>query len=233
MKNIAVIPARSGSKGLKDKNIKDLCGKPMLAYAIEAAKESGVFDTIHVSTDSEEYADIAREHGADVPFLRTPELASDTATSRDANLFVLCEYEKHGKAFDTITTLQPTSPLRIGDDIKGAMKLFEEKKANAVVSICEADHSPLWTNHIGEDLDMTGFLRREAVNTPRQTLGKYYRLNGAIYIADVGYYRAEADLYKEKCFAYIMPKERSIDIDDAFDFFMAEAIMKGMAEGKI
>lgn len=233
MKNLAIIPARSGSKGLKDKNIKDFLGKPLLAYAILGAKESGLFDCIHVSTDSEKYAEIAREWGADVPFLRTPELASDTASGRDACLYVISEYEKRGLSFDTVTTLQPTSPLRRAEDIKGAFDVFKEKEANAVVSVCEPDHSPLWTNVIGEDLDMTGFLDRKAINTPRQKLDKYYRLNGAVYIAKMDYYKAEADLYKEKCFAYIMPKERSVDIDDAFDFFIAESIMKGMTKGLI
>lgn len=226
MRNIAIIPARSGSKGLKDKNIKELCGRPMLAYSIMAAKESKLFDTIHVSTDSREYADIAKKWGADVPFLRNDLLSGDNATTRDAMCFVLKEYEKLGQKFDTITILQPTSPLRKAIDLKVAFQIFNEKKANAVVSVCEADHSPLWTNTIGENLDMTGFISPIALNTPRQKLSTYYRLNGAIYMAKVDYYRSEPNIYSDKCFACIMPKERSVDIDDIFDFTMAKALME-------
>ena len=112
MKNLAIIPARSGSKGLKDKNIKNLAGKPLLAYAINAAIDSGLYDTVHVSTDSEIYADIAEKNGADVPFLRNAETATDTSSTWDAVKYVLQEYEKQGKTFDVITVLQPTSPLR-------------------------------------------------------------------------------------------------------------------------
>ena len=230
MRNIAIIPARSGSKGLKDKNIKELCGKPMIAYSIEAAKKSGKFDCIHVSTDSEKYADIAREYGADVPFLRDESLAGDMSSSRDVMIATLNKYEELGESFDTITTLQPTSPLRSAEDIIRAFAIYDEKNANAVVSVCEVEHSPLWTNTIAEDLDMTGFLRKEAVNAPRQKLDQYYRLNGAVYLASVEYYRANIDLYASKCFACIMPKERSVDIDDIFDFTVAEAIMKSQIQ---
>ena len=107
MKNLAVIPARSGSKGLKDKNIKELCGKPLLAYSIAAAQKSKIFDKIHVSTDSEIYKKIAVEYGADVPFLRTAEMSSDIATMWDAMKYVINEYRKCGEVFDTITILQP------------------------------------------------------------------------------------------------------------------------------
>lgn len=226
MKNIAIIPARSGSKGLKDKNIKDLCGKPMLAYSVEEAIKSKQFDVVHVSTDSEEYAGIARKYGADVPFLRSNILSNDTATTRDAMCFVLREYERMGQRFDTITILQPTSPLRKAIDIKIAFQIFKEKDANAVVSVCEADHSPLWTNTIGENLDMTGFISPIAINAPRQKLSTYYRLNGAIYLSKVDYYKTEPNIYAEKCFACIMPKERSVDIDDIFDYTMAKALME-------
>ncbi len=232
MADFAFIPARSGSKGLKDKNIKELCGKPLLAYSIEAAKESGKFDVIHVSTDSEEYADIARRYGADVPFLRTKELASDTASSRDAVLYSLEEYKKRGEEFDRMMVLQPTSPLRTVDDIVNAYNTFEKKNANTVISVCEVDHPPMWSNILTDDGNMVHFAETDKENR-RQDLAQYYRLNGAIFLSKVDYYLKETSLYKEKCFAYIMPKERSVDIDDAFDFFMAESIMKGMAQGLI
>ena len=120
MKNIAIIPARSGSKGLPDKNIKELNRRPLIAYSIEAALNSGCFDTVMVSTDSEKYAEISRYYGAEVPFLRSEQTSSDSASSWDTVLEVLDRYESLGKTFDTFCLLQPTSPMRTADDIKSA-----------------------------------------------------------------------------------------------------------------
>lgn len=221
MKNIAVIPARSGSKGLKDKNIKKLNGKPLLAYSIEAALGAGIYDCIHVSTDSEEYAEIARNYGAEVPFLRSRELSSDLATTWDAMKFVLYEYEKLGKSFDILTVLQPTSPLRTGKDIQNAYKLFLDKHADAVVGVCEMGHSPLWSNTLPEDGCLKGFINMEA-NKPRQKLSAYYRVNGAIYMVDVKFLIENGNLYGEHGYASIMSKEHSVDIDDELDFAIAD-----------
>ena len=120
MKNLAIIPARSGSKGLVDKNIKLLDGKPLIAYSIEAALQSGVFDMVMVSTDSEKYAEIAWNYGAQVPFLRSAETSSDTASSWDAVAEVIENYRKLGTVFDTFMLLQPTSPLRTAQNIREA-----------------------------------------------------------------------------------------------------------------
>jgi len=121
MKNIAIIPARSGSKGLKDKNIKPLLDIPLLAYSIRAAKDSALFDEIMVSTDSDDYAQIAKDYGASVPFLRSAKTSSDTAGSWDVVTEVLSQYQTSGRYFDTICLLQPTSPLRIASDIIGGV----------------------------------------------------------------------------------------------------------------
>ena len=225
MKNIAVIPARSGSKGLKDKNIKDLCGKPMIAYSIEAALDSGKFDVVHVSTDSEKYAEIAKEYGADVPFLRTPELATDTATSADAIIYSINRYREMGSDFDTIMILQPTSPLRTKDDIIKAYEIYKEKDAESVVSVCEVDHPPLWSNTLSDSGSMESFSVITA-GSRRQDLKQYYRLNGSIYLTTIEKYLSKESLYNNRCFAYVMPKDKSVDIDDAFDFLMAESIMR-------
>lgn len=225
MRNIAVIPARSGSKGLKDKNIREINGKPLIAYAIEAAQKSNLYDCIHVSTDSVRYAEIAREYRAEVPFLRNKELSSDLATTWDAMRFVLREYRNLGKDFDTITVLQPTSPLRDWRDIQKAFRLFQDKKADSVVGVCEMEHSPLWSNTLPEDHCLKGFIREE-VNGPRQKLSEYYRLNGAIYILKAQFLLKYGNLYGENGYAYIMSKEHSIDIDDEFDFAIAEILMK-------
>lgn len=225
MKNIAIIPARSGSKGLPDKNIKELCGKPMLAYSIEAAKKSGKIDVVHVSTDSEHYAKIAREYGADVPFLRREELSGDTATTWDAVRFVLEEYKKTGQQFDIVTLLQPTSPLRTEKDIMEAFDLYCSKSATAVVGVCEMEHSPLWSNTLNESMCMKGFLSKTR-NVQRQQLEAYYRINGAMYMIDTEIITNNLEIYGEKSYAYIMPKERSIDVDDRMDFKIAEMYMR-------
>ncbi|MCM1307111.1 MAG: acylneuraminate cytidylyltransferase family protein [Butyrivibrio sp.] len=222
--NIAVIPARSGSKGLKDKNIRGLGGKPLLAYSVEAALKTGLFDTVHVSTDSAEYADIAKGYGADVPFLRTGELSSDSATTWDAIKYVLEEYRRAGKDFDIVAVLQPTSPLRTADDITEAFRFFEEKNANMISSVCEMDHSPLWSNVLPKDLSMEDFEKEELAYMPRQTLPTYYRENGAIYILRTKHLYNSRNIYKNGCYAFIMDKKKSIDIDDEFDFMLVEAI---------
>ena len=224
MKNIAIIPARSGSKGLKDKNIKMLKGKPLLAYTVEAALNSGVFDCVHVSTDSEGYAAIAREYGADVPFLRDAELASDTAGTWDMVRAVVRKYQELGKEFDNVTLLQPTSPLRDAADIQRAISIFEEKGADSVVSVCEVDHSPKICNTLGENDSMEDFIDTKTVGR-RQDLETFYRINGAIYIQKMEVLMEEKNLYGPKSYAYIMNKLHSLDIDDAFDFMVAETVM--------
>ena len=174
MRIIAIIPARSGSKGLKDKNIKELNGKPMMAYTIEAANSCGIFDCVHVSTDSEKYADIARKYGADVPFLRSQEMSSDTADSWDAVLEVLNRYKGLEKEFDMVTLLQPTSPIRTGEDIKNAFNIFIAKDANAVISVCESDHPIEWYRPLRKDNEMSAFATSEEKSGRRQDTETYY-----------------------------------------------------------
>ena len=229
MRNVAVIPARCGSKGLKDKNIKQLCGKPLLAYSVEAALQSGIFDCVHVSTDSEEYKKIAMEYGAEVPFLRSEQLASDTSSTWDAMRFVLDEYKKRGEEFDTITVLQPTSPLRTGKDVVGAYEFFMDKDANMISSVCEMEHSPLWSNVLPDDLSMENFEDEKLAFLPRQQLPTYYRENGAIYMMKTEHLFSRKNIYKEKCYAYIMDRSHSIDIDTELDFLIAETIMPAKA----
>ena len=223
MKNIAIIPARSGSKGVKDKNIRNLNGKPLMAYTIEAAINSDEFDEIMVSTDSEKYAQIAKEYGANVPFLRSEKTASDTASSWDMVEEVLAGYKNLGLEFDTFCLLQPTSPLRTRDDIKAAYKLYRERANFAVVSVCEAEHSPLWCGHLPENQEFIDFVDQENMKQ-RQAGRRYYRLNGAIYIVDIEKFKVDKFLYHSGSFAYIMPQERSVDIDTEIDFKLAELL---------
>lgn len=225
MNNIAIISARSGSKGLKDKNIRELAGKPLMAYSIEAALESNCFDSVMVSTDSEKYAEIGRKYGAEVPFLRSKVTSSDTASSWDAVEEVLQGYERIGKTYETFCLLQPTSPLRTIDDIRGAYKLFEEKHAIAVLSMTELEHPIEWCGIIDESLSLNGFHGRSECGR-RQDIKKTYRPNGALYIVSVSEFRKDRFLYRSGSFAYLMPQERSWDIDTEIDFMMAELLVK-------
>jgi len=226
LKNLAIIPARSGSKGLKDKNIRDLNGKPLMAYTIEAARQSGLFEDVVVSTDCECYARVAVEHGARVPFLRPDELATDTASSWDVVRDVVTKYQKIGKRFDTVALLQPTSPLRTSNDIIAGYNKMMEENANLVVSVCEVDHSPLWSNVLPENLSLVNFLHPNLVNTPRQSLQTYYRINGALYIIKTTHLMFTDNLYDDRSYGVVMSKKHSVDIDDEIDFLVAEAIMK-------
>ena len=225
MKHIAVIPARSGSKGLKNKNIMELNGKPLMAYTIEAALSSGIFDCVHVSTDSEMYAEIAREYGADVPFLRLKELSGDTISSWDALRYVMERYQELGREFEYVTLLQPTSPLRDAKDIENAYKIFEEKNADAVISVCELEHSIQICNTLGDNQSMYRFIDSNKVGA-RQLGETFYRLNGAIYMQKSEMLMNHQNLYNENSYAYVMDKIHSIDIDDAFDFRMAQMAME-------
>lgn len=224
MNNLAIIPARSGSKGLKDKNIKLLNNQPLISYTIDAANKTGIFSHVMVSTDSKVYADIAQKYGAEVPFLRSKDNSCDVASSWDVVKEVLREYAKLGITFDTVALLQPTSPLRSDKDIMSAYKLFKEKKASAIISVCEMEHSPLWCNTLTDDLSMNNFLTN-ANNRQRQAFKKYYRINGAIYIVNVKSFLENSNIYNKNSFAYIMTNNSSIDIDTEFDFRIAEFLM--------
>lgn len=223
--SLAIIPARSGSKGLKDKNIRPLNGKHLIGYSIEAAIESDIFDCVHVSTDSIEYGEIARKYGADVSFLRTDELSSDMADTWDVVRYVVNTFRELGKVFGRVTVLQPTSPLRTGEDIRNAYKLFEEKGAESVVSVCEVSHSPRFMKTLGEGLSMDGFVNLSQ-NVRRQEQEKYYRLNGAIYMFHVSVLDDIQRLYGKRSYAYIMPEDRSVDIDTIRDFDYAEFLLR-------
>ena len=226
MRNLAIIPARSGSKGLKDKNIKLLNGKPLLAYTIEAARESGLFDEIMVSTDSQEYANIAKQWGANIPFLRSNELSNDIASSWDVVKEVIERYKNLGTEFDTVALLQPTSPLRTSNDIIEGYNVMKVKEANFVVGVCEMDHSPLWANTLLDDLSMENFIRPEVVKMPRQSIPTYYRINGALYIVKVDYLMKVRNIYSQKSSAIIMDKLSSVDIDEVLHFLLSEIILK-------
>lgn len=219
---LAIIPARGGSKRLPRKNILELAGKPLIAWTIEAAIESNLIDKVIVTSDDDEILSISKKYGSEI--IKRPEhLASDTSTSFDAIKHTIENTEE----YDYIVLLQPTSPLRTEKHIIESIKLLEEKNADAIVSVCEMDHSPLWSNTLPEDRNMNSFLREEVLNQRSQDLEEYYRLNGAIYICKTDKLLEEKSFFlKDNIFAYMMDRESSVDIDEEIDFKMAE-IIKG------
>lgn len=230
MKILAIIPARGGSKRLPGKNIKKLNGKPLIAWTIEAALKSKYISDVIVSTDDIEIANVSEEYGADVPFMRPQELSSDKATSI-AVVEHAINFSKVNlsKEYDFILLLQPTSPLRISKDIDNAIELLVRKKADSIVSMCECEHSPLWSNTLPEDHNINDFDKEEIKNQRSQDLPTYYRYNGAIYLSRVNRLLKDKDFsFRSKSYAYIMPMNRSVDIDNELDFLQAEILMKSV-----
>jgi CMP-N,N'-diacetyllegionaminic acid synthase len=219
---LAIIPARGGSKRLPRKNVLDLCGKPLITYSIEAGLKSKYIDKVIVTSDDEEILSISKKYGATI-IKRPEELSNDTATTFDTLKHTIDNLEK----YDYIVLLQPTSPLRNEKHLDEAIELLQQKNADAIVSVCEMDHSPLWCNTLPEDGNMNSFLKEEVLNKRSQDLNKYFRLNGAIYICKTDKLLENKGFFlKDNIYAYKMDKKNSIDIDDEFDFELAHLFIK-------
>lgn len=220
---IAIIPARGGSKGLPGKNIKLLNGKPLIAYTIEAALSSKFIDRVIVSTDSNQIANIAIDSGAEVPFIRPEYLSTDRSLAIDNYIYTIDRLIKGtGEKISEFIVLQPTSPLRTSNDINNAIKLFIEKNADSVISYTEETHPVFWHKKIREDLTFKDIFENKMSN--RQDFNKTYYPNGAIFIFKYGLIK-QKEYYSKKSYAYIMPRERSIDIDTINDFEYAEYLL--------
>ena len=223
---LAVIPARGGSKGVKNKNIKLLSGKPLVSWTIIEAKKSKYIDKIVVSTDSELIAKTAKKSGAEVPFMRPKKLASDSAKNIDVIIHAVNWLGRNGFDYDAVIILQPTSPLRIVVDIDGLIEYFIRKNADMIVSVCKSEHSPNWANTLPKDKNMNNFIRKNIQNKNRQELQEYFRLNGAAEISKTEYLLNYKNNFGEQTYAYVMPQERSIDIDSEIDFLFSEALIR-------
>lgn len=222
MKRIAIIPARSGSKGLKDKNIIDLCGKPLMAYSIEAAILSGLFEKVIVSTDSDKYADIAKLYGAEV-MMRGEKLSNDKATTYMVLEDIL--NRRLVAPIDYFVLLQPTSPLRSAKHILEAVEKFDSNidKFDFLVSMKESEHAKVLVNPIDEDESLKYF-DTDFSNYRRQGY-KDYSPNGAIFIGKPSAYLHHKHFFGSKSLSYIMTAEDSVDIDGKLDLIVAKAIM--------
>ncbi|GGD41416.1 hypothetical protein GCM10012288_14410 [Malaciobacter pacificus] len=225
-KFLAIIPARGGSKRLPRKNVLDLSGKPLIVWSIEAGLKSKYISDVVVSSDDEEILEIAKESNAKT-IKRPQEFASDTATTFDTLKHTI----ENMKEYEYVVLLQPTSPLRNEKHIDEAIKLLEKKNADAVISVCKMEHSPLWSNTLDDDLSMISFLSDEVLNKRSQDLPNYFRLNGAIYICNTSKFLENKGFFlKENIFAYIMENDVSIDIDEKLDFIIANELMKSKAD---
>ncbi len=198
----------------------------MIAWTIEAALESKVFDHVFVSADCENIANIARKFGAEVPFLRPGYLATDEATTNDVVTHLVEWFEQHYKCqVTTVAILQPTSPLRNARHIREATELMQKKAARAVVSVCELEHSIQFCNKLGQNGEMEGFIKSENIKRT-QDLEPWYRLNGAIYIFNRSYVGRLNELYSKGTFSYVMNSSDSIDVDVEGDFQLVQGYMK-------
>ena len=220
-KAVAIITARGGSKRIPHKNIKEFCGKPILAYSIEAALASGVFDRVMVSTDDEEIAEVARKYGAEVPFLRSEKTANDYATTKDVLEEVLAEYEKRGEHFDTLCCIYPTAPFITPDRLSEAMRLLEEKKGDTLLPVVRFSFPP--QRCVVQDAE--GYLKfkwPEYRNSRSQDLEPYYHDAGQFYCLRVSSFLAQQNLIMEKAVPMELPETEVQDIDNEEDWKLAE-----------
>ena len=219
---LAIIPARGGSKGMPKKNIMPLLNKPLIVWTIEQALKSKYIDRVIVSTDNPAIAKISRKHGADVPFMRPDNLATDKAKSIGAVFHALLSLPEK---YDYVVLLQPTSPLRTADDIDACVKLCAGKRINSCVSVTESEKNPYWMYSLNKNGRTRRLIQTEKQIDRRQDLPKVYALNGAIYVAQVDWLLNNKAFVTDETYAYIMPAERSVDIDNDLDFKFAEFLL--------
>jgi CMP-N,N'-diacetyllegionaminic acid synthase len=233
---LALIPARRGSKGLALKNIRPLHGKPMLAWPIISALGSRYVDRVVVSTDDAEFAGIAREHGAETPFLRPPELASDTALSIGFITHALDTLEAAGDQYDYIVLLEPTSPLTEAEDVDAALERLHSSRsiADAIVGVSTlvGAHPAFLVRVRNSGLLCPATVPKFELLPRRQDTEELYALDGSLYISDVRAIRRENGFYHERTLPYVTPRYKSFEVDDLVDFICVEAIFGRRGELK-
>lgn len=210
---ICIIPARGGSKGIPNKNTKPMLGRPLISYCIQAAKDSGIFDKIIVTTDSEKI-----KAAVDIDVIDRPsELAQDDSLVQDAVAHALTE------RYDYVLLLEPTSPLVTGSDIYRAAKNLIDNNADMIISVCKASPDVATIGRLGKDLSMKNFLPKEVRICPRQQRPEYHYLNSAIYMGKWEIFKEKKDYYEQNVIAYVM--DNGIHIDDMGDWRLAEYLL--------
>lgn len=229
---LGLIPARGGSKGVKKKNIAPLGGKPLIEYTIDAANKSTLLSDCIVSTDDDAIADVARSLGAKVPFMRPAGLAGDKARAQDAALHALEQYDPEGQ-FEYLLLLQPTAPFRTGQDIDTAIRMAQECRADSLVSFAEAEtYHPYYMYYVQPSEGGPVHVKQACdyeVGTPRQDFPKAVYRNGALYLTRINYLKAHHSFVSDDVVAYIMPPERSVNIDTPEDLDYAEYLLSKKA----
>jgi len=226
MNNLCTIGMRSGSKGVPNKNLRELCGKPLMAYTIEQALESGLFKHVVVSTDSDEIAETAKMFGAETWFLRPARLATDEAPKLPAIRHAFLEAEKHySQQFDILVDLDATSPLRKKEDIIGAYQQFINEKTNNLITACTARKNPYFNmvEIINGSVRLVKQINKTVVR--RQDAPKVFDMNASIYIWKRKALLENNSIFTEKTSLYVMPEERSVDIDTDLDWDFVEHII--------
>lgn len=236
-KILAVVPARGGSKDLPGKNIIQLAGKPLIGWPIHAAKASKYIDRLLVSTDDMEIANIARSLGAEVPFLRPKKYATDKASSFSFIKHAIEFMSSKGFRFDYFILLEPTSPLTETEDIDKALEKLEEKRkiADSLVGVCKAETShPFFCSKINEKgLLEPIMLKKFPSSLRRQDLENIFFFDGSIYISDIPVLLEKKSFYHDRTLPIIFPRWKSFEVDEIFDLFCIEAIIKNIDKLKV
>lgn len=227
-KVLAIIPARGGSKGLPGKNIKSLNGMPLIAWPINTALNSKYIDRVVVTTDDQAIADVAKQHGADVPFLRPAEFAKDTSPSSEAVIHAIEFCTQSDGAYDYVVLLEPTSPLTEASDVDKALEILAASKGLSIVGTCKVESThPVYCATIGSD-DFLKPYNREHFAKPirRQDVDELYFFEGSLYISDIKQYLKTKTFYHEYTLPYVVPAWKSLEIDTLLDFIKIEAVMQ-------
>lgn len=229
MKPVFVIPARGGSKGIPGKNIKPLCGKPLIAYSVEVARQLADDRDICVTTDDERIAQVVKNMGLDVPFMRPDYLATDGCGTYEVLLHAVKFYEELGRDYDTLVLLQPTSPMRTAEDVQAAIDAYTPD-IDMVVTVTEAASNPYYNCY---ETDENGFLhisKGDGCYTRRQDAPKAWEYNGAVYVINIeSLKKGPLGSFKRRKMVE-MSRERSVDLDTPLDWMVVEAIMSGMKQ---
>jgi CMP-N,N'-diacetyllegionaminic acid synthase len=229
---LCIIPARGGSKGVLNKNIIDLDGCPLISYSINSAIKSGIFNRIIVSTDSKEIKKVAKKCGAEVPFTRPDYLSTDDSMVDQTMVHALKFIKDNDRVYDYVCLLQPTSPLLNYKDIISVKEMLFSKKADMIVSVGESPINIRWARSLPDDLSMKGF-NVGVCGTNKQCFENVHYLNGAIYLGKWDIFYNKKNYYDQETYAYIMPYERSIDVDNELDLKLIKYFIKEAGKNEI
>lgn len=233
MKILGIIPARSGSKGLKNKNILSINNKPLIAWSILASKRSNVLTKIIVSTDSKKIAKISMKYGAEVPFIRPKKFSGDNSKSSDVIIHAINFYKKLNIYFDYVMLIEPTSPLRESNDIKYCVNLVKRKNLNTLVSISKIrSQHPRFAYKLSSNSKLKPLVPKKNLSPRRQDVEKLYYLDGSIYISRINSFLKKKTFYHKNTSGIVMPDWKAIEVDNLLDLKLSEYIMKNKRKFK-